>query len=193
MWQSRHTQKNPFLGHKATVTIILSGTHKFVYQKKAQHVFSNGKVRFFQRWSLWSGGPHAGQRALHTCKSWYAYAAMFGNSHSCTQCTAPCSSVWSGGGGGLWCTAILLLPCPPEPLRELSPCIVPDTAPEGPPQTAHCTLAIDYLFLGQGRGVTRDRGTLPETRSIRWRPPAKRTTRVRPQDQEAVRRICSSG
>ena len=26
-------------------------------------------------------GPHAGQRALHTCTSWYAYAAMFGSSY----------------------------------------------------------------------------------------------------------------
>ena len=25
-------------------------------------------------------GPHAGRRALHTCTSWYAYAAMFGSS-----------------------------------------------------------------------------------------------------------------
>ena len=40
-------------------------------------------------------GPHAGQRALHTCTSWYAYAAMFGSSIKIYgQTLAQCS--WLG-------------------------------------------------------------------------------------------------
>ena len=30
----------------------------------------------------WRGRPYAGHKALHTCTSWYAYAAMFGSSRA---------------------------------------------------------------------------------------------------------------
>ena len=48
---------------------------KFMCQKWP----NNGKFRCFPQWSLWSW-PHAGQEALYTYTSWYAYAAMFGSS-----------------------------------------------------------------------------------------------------------------
>ena len=42
----------------------------------------------------WVQGPHAGQRALHTCTSWYAYAAMFGSSHSYAQHSSQSGSLY---------------------------------------------------------------------------------------------------
>ena len=41
----------------------------------------------------WLPGPHAGHKALHTCTSWYAYAAMF--SSSFRQAGASCYSIVS--------------------------------------------------------------------------------------------------
>ena len=52
---------------------------------------------------LVEGGPQAGLKALYTCTSWYAYAAMFGSSkrslirYKCAtiQITAPVGLVFS--------------------------------------------------------------------------------------------------
>ena len=60
----------------------MSGTQKFAYQKCLKEIrpftFSHAKIL------VGRGGPEGGRKqvnkALHTCTSWSAYAAMFGSS-----------------------------------------------------------------------------------------------------------------
>ena len=42
-----------------------SGTQKVWVPKMTRQDFPNGKVRFFLRWSLWSGGPGGGTPLLY--------------------------------------------------------------------------------------------------------------------------------